>query len=285
MTTQETISRLEALLSRIRTRASEARPVVALASAPEPELERVPIPTAPPPAEAAAVLASTRGASPEVAPELESRARLVAEREPELLELDDRHVVADSTDADADVSIVEVSVVEVSVGEVSVVEVSVVEEIIVGEEEVLEATPPSSRRPIAEPLDAAPPEPTPTHTPPPESGKQVAALSFDDDFTGVRDAAQRPAPPPDPHAPEIHLASQHPPAIALKHEMEAELDAPHTTQPASDRLPPERPPVDLQMQAEVIRPVLAQAPVADVHGAVTFAPQSFGELLDATLAL
>lgn len=270
MTTQETISRLEALLSRIRTRASEARPVVARASAPEPQLEPGPIPTAPPPAEAAAALASTRGASLEVVPELESRARLVAEREPELLELDERHVVADSTDADV---------------EVSVVEVSVVEEIIVGEEEVLEATPPSSRRPIAEPLDAAPPEATPTPPPPPESGRQVAALSFDDDFTGVRDAAQRPAPPPDPNAPEIHLASQHPPAIALKHEMEAELDVPHTAHPASVRLPSERPPVDLQMQPEVIRPVLAQAPVAELHGAITFAPKTFGELLDATLAL
>ena len=49
---------------------------------------------------------------------------------------------------------------------------------------------------IAEALDAAPPEAAPTHTPPPESGQQVAALSFDDDFTGVRDAAQRPAPLP-----------------------------------------------------------------------------------------
>jgi len=283
MTTQETISRLEALLSRIRTRASEARPVVvAHAAAPEAAPEaaaeqvHVPIPTAPPPAEAAAVLESTRGPSPDVAPALESRARLVAEREaepePEVLELDERHVVADSADAEVEVSIV-------------------AEEIVVGEEEVREAPPPSSRRPIAEPLDAAPPEEAaPTHTPPPESGKQVAALSFDDDFTGVRDAAQRPAPPVDPDAPEIHLASQHPPAIAAKHEMEAELDAPHSAKPASKppasvRLPSERPPAAVDMEPEVIRPVLAQAAVADLHGALTFAPKSFGELLDASLAL
>jgi len=267
MTTQETISRLEALLSRIRTRASEARPVAHMA-APEPEPVHVPFPTAPPPAEAAAVLASTREPSLDVVPELESRARLVAEREPEpeVLELDERHVVTDSADAEAEVSVV-------------------VEEIIVGEEEVLEAPPPSSRRPIAEPLDAAPPEAAPTHTPPPESGKQVAALSFDDDFTGVRDAAQRPAPPPDPNAPEIHLASQHPPAIAAKHEMEAELEIAPQAKPASVRLPSERPPAAREMEPEVIRPVIAQAAVADLQGELTFAPKTFGELLDASLAL
>ena len=132
-------------------------------------------------------------------------------------------------------------------------------------------------------------EPLPTHTPPPESGKQVAALAFDDDFTGVRDAAQRPAPPPDPNAPEIHLASQHPPAMAVKHEMEAELDiAPPTPKPASAasvRLPSERPPAAVDMQPEVIRPIVAQAAVADIQGAVTFSPKNFGELLDASLAL
>lgn len=289
MTMQETISKLEALLSRIRTRASEARPVVvahaaalepAAEMAPaaphvaaEPEPVHVPFPTAPPPAEAAAVLESTRGPVPEVVPALESRARLVAEREvePEVLELDERHVVRDSSEAEAEVSIV-------------------AEDIIVGEEEVRDTPPPSSRRPIAEPLDAAPPEAAPTHTPPPESGRQVAALSFDDDFTGVRDAAQRPAPPPDPDAPEIHLASQHPPAIVARHEMEAELDAPHSAMPASRppasvRLPSERPIAALDMEPEVIRPVLAPAAVADVQGALTFAPKSFGELLDASLAL
>ena len=266
MTTQETISRLEALLSRIKTRAAEARPVAQAAS---PEPIHVPIPTAPPPAEAAVALESTRGPTLEVAPvELESRARLVAEREPELevLELDDRHVVTED--------------VEVSI---------VAEDILVGEEEVLEAPPPSSRRPIAEPLDAAPPEAEPTHTPPPESGKQVAALAFDDDFTGVRDAAQRPAPPLEPGAPEIHLASQHPPAMAAKHEMEAELDIPPappaSRPPASVRLPSERPQAAREMAPEVIRPVLMHAPVADLHGELTFAPKSFGELLDASLAL
>jgi hypothetical protein len=118
-----------------------------------------------------------------------------------------------------------------------------------------EAAPASSRRPVESEeqladmaFGPAAPQP-PRHTPPPESGRLPAAPpdEFDDvDVTGVRSAT----------------------ALAK-----------------DDREPAAVPPETIT--AEASRPVLAAtADVADVVGAAPkFAPKTFAELLDATLAL
>jgi hypothetical protein len=145
----------------------------------------------------------------------------------------------------------------------------------VGEQE----PPASSRRPIAvesklEDLafgDATAPEAP--HTPPPESGRQVASppvdLDFDGDSTGIRSKEQddaevtvigTPPPPPPPLAAPVEAAVAEPaPPMAS----DVVVSAP-----------------------EVTRAILPDAPVAVFEGsAPVFKPASFGELLEATLAL
>ena len=222
-----------------------------------------------------------RPAEREVEAPLESRARLVASPQVEVeevdsedvMELDDRHVVQE-----------EVVVVEESIELAQTVEAKGLDQ----EEE----PPPSSRRPIAEPAE------TPqeaqiqvAHTPPPESGKQVAAdaLSFDDDFTGVREMGTK-VELPKPEA-SIQLESLRSPAIptpAVPDELEADL--PGNEAPSPPEEPTRQPPGPLM--AEITRPT---RPVAASHVARTCPPASapgrdkntktFGELLDLTLLL
>ncbi|HSQ63020.1 MAG TPA: hypothetical protein VLM85_07380, partial [Polyangiaceae bacterium] len=186
MSAKERIGKLEALLARIHANASAPRGATMTA-----------IPTVPPSAEAREALRSEssefeaatdqeHGVVPE--PE-ESRARLVVAgptvevefEEEEVMELDERNVVS-----------------EAEVAEMAVAAPAPAKE---------EEAPPSSRRPIAEPAESPQEAELPIAasaplTPPPESGKQVASesLSFDDDFTGVRESAARlqSAPPPEP---------------------------------------------------------------------------------------
>ena len=301
MGSKEKIGMLESLLARIRTRAAEPRPVMAA------EVHAAPVATgpvtAPPPPEAAVAL--RQASSPEIAavvppvpeapPPMESRERLVGEDRSapeEVVELDDRHIVPD----DAEVS-------------VSVAEAEIDESILAAEAAAAEeAAPPSSKRPISEPLAEPMPVEAPKHTPPPESGKQVAALSFDDDFTGVREANKgQPVLEADLTGEAIPRASPRPPGAAAKHEMEADLPSgaqtapgqftpdlvpapPPTPKPASKppsvRLPSERPPA-LAMEPEVVKPLLAMTAKAAVfEGSIsTFKPTTFAELLDASLSL
>jgi hypothetical protein len=139
--------------------------------------------------------------------------------------------------------------------------------------------PASSRRPIAvesklEDLafgDATAPEAP--HTPPPESGRQVASLpvdlDFDGDSTGIRSKEQDDA--------EVTVIGTPPPPPPL---LPAPVEA-AVAEPA--------PPVasDVVVSApEVTRAILPDAPVAVFEGSVpVFKPASFGELLEATLAL
>jgi len=141
--------------------------------------------------------------------------------------------------------------------------------------------PASSRRPIVlesklEDLafgDAAPPEAP--HTPPPESGRQVASppvdLDFDSDFTGVRSKEQGEA--------EVVVVSSVPPPPEPEREPE----------PASapvDLAPAQVAPALVASAPEVTLPILPDAPVAVFEGsAPLFKPASLGELLDATLLL
>lgn len=321
MGAKERIGMLESLLGRIKARAAEPRPVAAVA-APTPDVAPVSIapvamidapPTAPPPAEAAVALraatpvpahtptpvpqAHTPTPVPEAPPPMESRARLVAAEErgapDEVLELDDRHVVQD--DGEVSVSVVEADAAEA--------------ELLSAAEAEAEAAPPSSKRPIAEPLAEPMPVEAPKHTPPPESGKQVAALSFDDDFTGVREAnksAPQAMEADIPGGETIPLASQRPPQVAAKDEMEADLptggqaapgqftadlapppSSKPPSKPPSVRLPSERPAPALAMEPEVVKPVLAiSAKPATFEGSITtFKPTTFAELLEASLGL
>ena len=116
MGSKEKIGMLESLLARIRTRAAEPRPVaMAAEAAPVAPAMTGPV-TAPPPPEAAVAL--RQASSPEIAavappvheapPPMESRERLVGEDQSqpeEVVELDDRHIVAD--DAEVSVSVAE----------------------------------------------------------------------------------------------------------------------------------------------------------------------------------
>lgn len=181
--------------------------------------------------------------------------------------------------------------------------------------------PASSRRPIAlePPLeelafgDAAPPPAA--HTPPPESGRQVASsaypeavqpsealaespeaptaaevsaaspgLDFDGESTGVRAKADaEAAPAASPTAP--------PPAFVAEAQVAARTSpppAPGTVPPPAARTAPPPAPVPvIALAPEVVQPSLdAGASVAAFVGkAPEFQPSSFGDLLDATLAL
>ena len=326
------IPKLEALLSRIQTNA--AQPRVAHAAAPLPATKA---PSAPPADESHGIepgtlpsakneleLASTQEmTSPrEVEVPLESRARLVAapsaaeeaeelEAE-EVVELDDRHIVSEPPEAPKPLTMNPPSEQEtrdaLDIGAAQAAVQNAQSSIAQPKEPEPheEPPPPSSRRPIAEPAET-PQEaqiqvqsPHPPHTPPPESGKQVAqeALSFDDDFTGVREAA-KPAPPPAPE-PSIQLQSLRMPAVkppVAPDEMEVDLDA--GTSPPPGPLPEMRspriesaeaaPPASAgPMTAEVTRPTrpVAAEQVAEMIGTVKPAsPKTFGELLDAALSL
>jgi hypothetical protein len=133
------------------------------------------------------------------------------------------------------------------------------EDALAGEEKPEEA-PISSRRPVAPPEErlaelafGASEPPPPRHTPPPKSGRLPAppASEFDADVTGVRDAVALPTAGAD------------------------------VTRPAAQA---SRPGV---LVPQAARPNLASEPrVADVIGdAQAFAPGTFFELLDASLAL
>ena len=194
---QPRIGKLEALLARIQ--ANAARPRVAhveeLAAPPVPE-EETQVDTKP----------------REIEVPLESRARLVAaprtEVEPEeieaeeVLELDDRHIVNEepAKPIDAFAATTEMNISNLSAPSARRTRSAAA---------VFTSPDRRARGDAARSADRRQ-----AHTPPPESGKQVAAdaLSFDDDLTGVREAQPpRPAVAPEP---SIQLQSLRSPATA-----------------------------------------------------------------------
>jgi hypothetical protein len=244
------IDRLQALLARIQKRATEPRVMMTMTVAP------TALATVPPSADArAAIEKEIKVPTPAPMPAplpvepAESRSQLVAARpaaepEPEVLELDERHIVAEEP------------AISIEVEE--------------------EAPPPSSRRP--KPLEEMP-EPAVAHPAPPESGRHIAAqeLDFEDDRTGVREARREetPTPPPPPNE-SIPLQPVAAPDAPKRHSMELEIPmhgAPEAPAPAAS-------------QVQVVRADVPAAEVAVFEGhAPDFAPKTFGELLDAALAL
>lgn len=258
MSAKTQIDRLQALLARIQKRATEPRVMMTMTVAP------TAIATVPPSADArAAIEKEIKVPTPPPMPAplavepAESRSQLVAARpvaelEPEVLELDERHIVPEEPAVSIEV-----------------------------EEE--EAPPPSSRRP--KPIEEMP-EPAVAHPAPPESGRHIAAqeLDFEDDRTGVREARREeptPPPPKEEEAESIPLQPVAAPDAPKRHSMELEIPM-HGALDA----PPPPPPAPAASQVQVVRADVPAAEVAVFEGhAPDFAPRTFGELLDAALSL
>ena len=165
--------------------------------------------------------------------------------------------------------------------------------------EVLEPAPSSSPRPIAsEKPEAYEEESAPRHTPPPESGKQVAAPSVKPEAVRITTTPSS-SPPPSLEGHTL-IGGWREPGMALPREPGADLPrAPAVRVPPPPPPPPREvfgsappaPPAPLappqRLVAEVTQPQLrADAPVATIEGAAPrFTPASFGDLLDATLSL
>jgi|GEM_PF-1409754 len=161
--------------------------------------------------------------------------------------------------------------------------------------EVIEPAPSSSPRPIAVEPPAYEEESAPRHTPPPESGKQVAAPSVKPEPASWKVSA----PPPSLESHTL-IGGWREPGMAIPREA-AEPRVPAVRVPPP---PPPPPPDAFAPQARtgsvspragepssigpvVTKPELPEsAQVATIEGvAPQFAPATFGDLLDATLAL
>jgi hypothetical protein len=157
--------------------------------------------------------------------------------------------------------------------------------------EVVEPAPSSSPRPIAsEQPEAYEAESAPRHTPPPESGKQVAAPSVKPDATRL---GSLPPPSLDSHT---LIGGWREPGAANPREARSDVPrGPAVRVPP----PPPPPPPPLENAAAVVasrepsdlEPVVTKAELPDVQVAVfegtgpVFVPATFGDLLDATLGL
>jgi len=305
---KEQIAKLEALLARVSSRANAPRivassarstvaPVASVApvapvAAPTPPAPPVqlrdpapppaPQPPAPPPPVVVAVKTPDVEA-PEIPAAAKSDARLIAAKAVDPLDFD---AAVDSTETLHDAHLETISVDEAA-----------------PDVEVLDApedepAPSSSRRPISPPPaeeiaetafgadDLAPP---PRHTPPPESGRLPAApelapvIDADDeveDITGVHHSPASPASPAG-EGPAAAAAAEESDALAKSGEHEG------LSSPPDEITPPPAVVSRVELTPHVARPErTASAPVADAIGqAMAFAPATFGELLDATLAL
>ncbi len=300
MSAKEQIAKLEALLTRVSSRANEPRVAGAHAhahaptaaapvAAPAPVPVAAPAPTpAPAPVAVAVATPPIRVSEPEVDVAREaieipvaakSDARLIAVKAVEPFDLD--------APVDSSATLTDAPRESIPVEEVAA-ELEVVEEDDV--EDVEESAPSSSRRPIAPPPaeeiaetafgaeDLAEP---PRHTPPPESGRLPAAPELspvidagDEDevevITGVHHTPANERATPD----------KEPDALARSGEHEGLSSPPDevTPAPAVSRV---------ELTPHVARPErTASAAVADTLGqAMAFSPATFGELLDATLSL
>lgn len=280
---------LEALLARVQMRARMARRHAP--RAPEPQIQALPraalpveppLPTLPPtpdaraaietevmkhtPAPEAVAASATRILAAEPAVPAQSRAQLVGEAKPDVIEVDEAELLS----ADAAPS----------------------DDIFVDED--IEPPPPSSKRPIPMEQIAESQKDEPALPPPPESGKLIATVpAFDDDFTGVREASHQ-LPPLAPNEPPIELAPIEPPKVAGPEELEVELSTapvePEDVEPITP-LPqvgvPRFRPTAPSFHPEHTRATLPEGQAAAAaQGAVEpFTPKTFGELFDASLAL
>ena len=148
--------------------------------------------------------------------------------------------------------------------------------------EIEEPAPSSSRRPIAgeEPTETYSDESAPRHTPPPESGKQVAAPSV---HPSIREPSIHPSLPPASLEGHTLIGGWREPGLGPATGVRVPAPAPSPPPPAA--LAPQ--PSATRLIADVTEPDLAAtANVARFEGAAQVAtPTTLGELLDLTLAL
>jgi len=318
---KERITRLEALLDRVKTRASQPRPrlisapaaaIPAAAAAPAYVPEAQP-PTAPPPPNT--VPPPTIATSPP--PEMTGWSAPPAAVQQDAASLDtsdERTEISYSTttdDVDVDVE-VSTEVVEVDIdideplpaesGQQPVAELAdarapemeepaVTEQyrssdapelqMMAGANEVVEPEPSSSPRPITDPSRDQPAyeeESSPRHTPPPESGKQVAVAP-----------SAPPRRPSEPAPPSLEghtlVGGWREPGIPQQTGQHQGVRVPAPASPDRAVSVPEI--SQTRLSPEVTRAELPDtAKVASFEGsAPAFKPSSFGELLDATLGL
>lgn len=286
--TEDTIGKLETLLARVKARARGAA-----LSSPTAAGSETPLTTAP----------DTRISATH---EVGSRTQAVpADRESTELE-----VSSELIEVDIDLDDVETTATMAAAApalELEVVDESEEEEEPVrvpGANEVVEIAPSSSPRPIGE---GAEPFPVPRHTPPPESGKQIASnvppstppssLEGHTLIGGWQKSGVPSFGPP-------NMSGAAPPAAAAPAGLMTPKDAPRqdrpqpfrpeaTTQPSSQLAPHVPKPRGGQalpptvLGPELTRPAVAiQGPVATFEGsAPAVRPQTFGDVLDATLGL
>ena len=304
MNTQEKVSRLEELLARIKTRSAEPRTTALAAGAPI-LIEHAPdaVATASPPSALPVMAEAAQPVFPSEPPM--ASAHPVAATDP----ITTPPEPGEEFDSDAEVSseVVELDLDEaayVSASEASAELIEVEDDedaepmttqtssyypealktppprapVPVPANEIEEPAPSSSRRPIAseEPESAFDAESAPRHTPPPESGKQVASAS---------PPARRSLPPASLEGQTL-IGGWREPGMAG-----SGPPGPSVTPYAGVRLPTaEAPPTrasGTRLSPDVSKPSLPLAAhVASIEGVPpAFKPSSFGDLLDATLAL
>jgi hypothetical protein len=263
MSAREKIGRLEELLARVQARANAPRAVADGAPSTTPH------PATPP-------MAAFASAPPALAPDDSD-----VEVSSEVVEVD--------IDVDVDEMVGMESGAQLAADHASMPpdELEEVHSVAPPANELEEPAPASSPRPIVE-AEAYAEESAPRHTPPPESGKQVAAPS-------VQPAARKSSVPPDslveghtliggwrepglPGGPPLPGGPGGPGVPAVR------VPAPAAAPPAA--APPAQT-SGTRLSPDVTRPSLpAESRVAAFEGgAPAFKPATFGELLDATLAL
>ena len=153
--------------------------------------------------------------------------------------------------------------------------------------EIEEPAPSSSRRPIAEEV-AYGEQSSPRHTPPPESGKQVAVPSgHPSGHSSGRPSAT--SIPPDSLEPHTLIGGWREPGLGVPG-LGIPVIAPAPSGVRLPTSPPQRAPMasGTRLSPDVTRPDLPEGRAADVasfEGAPALAPTTLGELLDWTLAL
>ncbi|HSO39993.1 MAG TPA: hypothetical protein VLT33_46015 [Labilithrix sp.] len=159
--------------------------------------------------------------------------------------------------------------------------------------EIEEPAPSSSRRPIAgeEPAESYSEESAPRHTPPPESGKQVAAPSVHPVAarSGSEPSINPSAPPPSLEGHTL-VGGWREPGLGVPQILPAAGAVVGVRVPPSPTQPAAAAPAQAsgtRLTADVTRPELAaSANVAQFEGAAPVArPTTLGEMLDLTLSL
>ena len=321
MSALEQVSKLETLLARIRSRAEAPREIAAvptaeMAPAVAPQLSPPPpraasVAPEPPPRVASippeAILAGQVQTSPP--PSMGSVPPPMSEAPPTQAEMD-----AMDVDAEMDVEVSsEIVEVDIDVDEPAMADAGFPREsgaLLIAEqarapieepveesvEELSESIPPAepAANEVVEPAPSSSPraiesyETTPRHTPPPESGKQVAAAS-------VKPDPRMSSAPPPPSEGHTLMGGWREPGMPLRSgeaRPGVRVPPPPPPPPPADlaSAPPPPPPASIAAKALTADATVPMFPPFNEVGIIespasSFAPATFGDLLDASLSL